>query len=76
MQAKYSGVALGQFLDDAAAEEFIASHLPGLTQGPRNFDSPSCLGRVINPDGTFTTANKIRIIPSGSGVKTAYPMYE
>ncbi|MDQ6804441.1 MAG: hypothetical protein M3065_05645 [Actinomycetota bacterium] len=72
-QAAGSGQPVGQFLDDAAAERFIAAHVDQLGQGARSFDAPEGLGRIINPDGTFTPATRIRLVPSGSGVKTAYP---
>jgi len=29
--------------------------------------------RSTNPDGTFTPATRIRLVPSRSGVKPAYP---
>lgn len=73
LQAKNSGKPQGQWLDDAAAEEFIANNLSKLQNGAKNIELPQGLGRVINPDGTFTNATHARLVPSGSGVKTAYP---
>jgi len=72
-EAAGSGRPVGQFLDDAAAERFIADHIAELGQGARTFPAPEGLGRIINPDGTFSPATRIRLLPSGSGVKTAYP---
>jgi RHS repeat-associated protein len=73
LQAAGSGQPVGQFLDDAAAERFIAAHVNQLGQGARSFDAPEGLGRIVHPDGTFTPATRVRLVPSGSGVKTAYP---
>ena len=72
-EAAGSGRGLGQFLDGAAAEQFVAGHLDELAQGARTFPSPLGLGRIVNPDGTFSPAIRVRVVPSGSGVKTAYP---
>ena len=72
-QAAGSGRPVGQFLDDAAAERFIAAHVDELSEGARSFDLPAGLGRIINPGGTFSPATRVRLVPSGSGVKTAYP---
>ena len=65
---------MGQWLDDLRAEQFISDNLDELRQGARTLDLPEGLGRVVNPDGTFSPATKVRLVPSGSGVKTAYPM--
>ena len=42
-EAAGSGRPVGQWLDDAAAEDFIASHLDQLKNGPRTFDLPQGL---------------------------------
>ena len=76
LEAANTGRSIGQWLDDPAAERFIASCLLGLSQGSQTFDLPPDLGRQINPDGTFTPATKATIVPSKSGVKTAYPFAE
>lgn len=62
-ESQSSGRPVGQWLDDAAAEQFIASKLSELTQGAKTFDLPPGLGRQINPDGTFTPANKVTLVP-------------
>jgi len=75
-EASGSGRPVGQWWDDAAAEQFIASKLPELAQGLKTFDLPPGLGRQINPDGIFVPANKATLVPSKTGVKTAYPFAE
>ena len=54
-------------------EAFIASHLDELANGAKTFDLPQGFGRQILPDGTFLPATKVRLVPSKSGVKTAFP---
>ena len=76
MEAANSGRAVGQWLDDVAAEQFIADKLPELSQGAKSFDLPHGLGQQINPDGTSSPANKVILVPSRTGVKTAYPFTE
>ncbi|WP_422350083.1 DUF6443 domain-containing protein [Flagellimonas sp.] len=72
-QAKGSGNPQGQWLDNVAAEDFIARNLDKTKNGSVTIEIPEGLGRVVNPDGTFTPATHARLVPSGSGVKTAYP---
>jgi RHS repeat-associated protein len=73
MEAKNSGKAQGQWIDDIKSEQFIAEHLAELKNGAKVFDLPAGLGRIVNPDGTFSPATKAKLVPSGSGVKTAFP---
>lgn len=76
-RAKGSGMAQGQFLDNQKAAQFIIDNLDKTTKGavsipiPKNFPA-----RVIMPDGSFKAASHIRLVPSGSGVKTAYPLIQ
>jgi RHS repeat-associated protein len=74
MQAKLSGDPQGQWLKDAAVEEFIAERLHLLKNGAKTFELPPGLGRIIYPDGTVSPATIVRLVPSKSGVKTAYPI--
>ena len=76
MQAKNSGLMQGQWVDDVAAESFIARNLDKTKNGAVTLELPKGLGRVVNPDGTFSPATHARLVPSGSGVKTAYPLIE
>ncbi len=75
-EATNSGRPVGQWLDDAAAERFIAGKLADLSQGTRTFELPPGLGRQINPDGTDLPATRVTLVPSKTGVKTAYPFAE
>jgi hypothetical protein len=76
MEAKNSRMPVGQWIDDEAAEAFIGSKLPELKQGAKTFDLPPNIGRQINPDGSYHPANKAILVPSKSGVKTAFPFFE
>jgi RHS repeat-associated protein len=74
-RAKGSGAAQGQFLNNQAAAKFILENINKTTHGAVNIPVPKNFpARVIMPDGTFKAATHIRIIPSGNGVKTAYPL--
>ncbi len=65
---------VGQFLDEAAAEKIIGDNLGNLKNGAINVPIPAGVGRVIMPNGSFKPATQMRIVPSGSGVSTAYPI--
>lgn len=67
--------ATGQFLDNQAAANFIIGNSANLKKGPINIPMPEGFpARIVNPDGTFSTPTHIRMIPSGKGVWTAYPV--
>jgi RHS repeat-associated protein len=74
LQAENSGIAQGQWIDNLAAEQIIFDNLGNLKNGAINVPIPEGVGRVINPDGTISPATHARLVPSGSGVKTAYPL--
>ena len=74
IKAKNSGRSQGQWLDDVEAENFIAKNLDKTKNGTIKIELPEGLGRVIHPDGTFSPATHAVLVPSGSGVKTAYPV--
>lgn len=76
LNAKNSGNAQGQWLVEEAAEELIADNLDKLKNGAVDVSIPSGVGRMIMPDGSFKPATKARLVPSGNGVKTAYPVLE
>ena len=74
-RAKGSGMAQGQFLDNQKAAQFILDNMSKTTSGAVNVPVPKGFpARVIMPDGTFKAATHIRLVPGGSGVKTAYPL--
>jgi RHS repeat-associated protein len=73
LQAQGSGLPQGQWLDDIAAEKFIAEHLDELANGAKTINLPKGIGRVIMPNGSFVPATKARLVPSKTGVITAYP---
>jgi len=74
-RAAGSGKPQGQFLDDQAAARLIQQNLGNLNNGPITVSIPKGFpARIINPDGTFSPASGVRIVPSGNGVKTAYPV--
>ncbi|WP_298760642.1 RHS repeat-associated core domain-containing protein [uncultured Psychroserpens sp.] len=75
-QANGSGLPVGQWLDNVAAESIIAKNLEKMKNGAITVPIPKGVGRVINPDGSFSVATHARLVPSGSGVKTAYPLIQ
>ncbi len=74
MEAKNKGHSLGQWIDNSAAEDFIAKNLNKTKNGTITVELPEGLGRIVHPDGTFTPATHATLVPSKSGVKTAYPV--
>jgi len=73
-RAKGSGMAQGQFLDNQKAAQFIMDNIGKTANGAVNLPLPKGFpARVINPDGAFSPATHIRLVPGGGGVKTAYP---
>lgn len=75
-RAAGSNMPSGQFLDDQEAAAFIKDNLGKLKNGAVDVPMPEGFpARMVNPDGTFGTPRAIRLVPSGSGVKTAFPVY-
>ena len=73
-RAKGSGMVQGQFLDDQRAAQFILKNMDKLRNGTISLPIPKDLpARVILPNGSFSPATHIRLVPSGTGIKTAYP---
>ena len=73
-EAAGSGRPQSQWLDDAAAEQLIGKNLGNLNNGAITVPISEGMGRVIMPDGTHLKATHAQIVPSKSGVKTAYPI--
>ena len=73
-RARGAGIPQGQFLDDRAAARFIKENIDKTKSGAVSIAVPKGLMvRVINPDGSFSPASSIRLVPGGKGVKSAYP---
>jgi hypothetical protein len=73
-RARAMGEPNGQFLDDQAAARFIQDNLDKAKGGAVSLPIPTGFpARVINPDGSFSPARTIRLVPNRNGVKTAYP---
>ncbi|WP_343914075.1 hypothetical protein [Aquimarina litoralis] len=76
--AKNSKTPQGQWLNEIEAEKFIARHLDQLSNGAIDIPIPSSIqniGRVFrNGDGAILNPTHIRLVPSGSGVRSAYPI--
>ena len=68
------GAALTLRTDKAA--KFITQNLDKVKNGAVSLPMPEGFpARMINPDGTFGIPSKIKLVPSGNGVKTAYPEF-
>lgn len=73
-RAQAMGRPNGQFLDDQAAGRFIVDNLDKLKNGAVSIPIPPGLpARIVNPDGTFSPATSVRLVPSSTGVSSAYP---
>jgi hypothetical protein len=58
----------------ARLEAWIFEQMPSLGNGAKTLIAPGLWGRVAMPDGRIEMTNRIRLVPSGAGVKTAYPV--
>ena len=66
--------AQGQWLNNDAAAKFLAEQRPKIN-GPASVNIPEGLGRVVNPDGSFSPASRATLVPSANGgFRTAYPI--
>jgi hypothetical protein len=73
-RAQGSGMPQGQFLHNQKAALFILENLDKTKNGAVSLEMPYGFpARIIHPDGSFSTPSKIKLVPSGNGVKTAYP---
>jgi hypothetical protein len=77
-EAVNSGRPVSQWIDDIAAEDFIARHINQLGNGAKDIPIPSSvakIGRIFKGgDGEIVKATHFRLVPSGNGVSTAYPI--
>lgn len=62
----------GQWLDNQEAAEYLKS-LGDITK-PTIVSIPKGLGQVITPAGEIVPATKAIVVPSSTGIKTAYPI--
>ena len=74
VRARAMGQPNGQFIDNQAAARFIEQNLDKAKGGPVSIPLPKGFpARIINPDGSFSPASSIRLVPRGNAIKTAYP---
>jgi hypothetical protein len=66
-----TGQSQGQWLNNQQAAEFLDSVK---VDGPALIKLPDGLGQVIGPDGSITSATWARVVPSASGIRTAFPI--
>lgn len=62
----------GQWLDNQKAAEFLDSL--GEVKEVTEVNLPKGLGQIITPSGEIVEATKIRVVPSPTGIKTAFPI--
>ena len=65
-RAANTGEAQGQWLNDEAAAEWLASQRPYI-QGASSVSLPSGMGQVILPNGTVVPAAHVTLVPNHSG---------
>jgi hypothetical protein len=66
----------GQWLDDEAAAGFLRQQISALPANVKTHTGTLPDGfpaRVINGDGTFSTATRFTMVRGKDGIKTAYP---
>jgi RHS repeat-associated protein len=71
-RARSTGNNQGQWLDNQKAAEFLYSK--GEITEVTTLDLPAGMGQVITPTGEIINATKVIVVPSASGIKTAYPI--
>ncbi|NEW04688.1 hypothetical protein GK047_01470 [Paenibacillus sp. SYP-B3998] len=62
----------GQWLNNEQAADFL--HSLGSISEVIDVDIPTGLGQIITPSGEIISATRARIVPSGTGIKTAFPI--
>ena len=71
-RARGTGKNQGQWLDNQKAADFLDSL--GNINEPTTVSIPEGLGQVITPTGEILPADKAIVVPSLTGIKTAYPI--
>ncbi|WP_229685000.1 polymorphic toxin-type HINT domain-containing protein, partial [Deinococcus roseus] len=70
-RARGTGNDQGQWLDNEAASKYLGGL--GEIKEVITVEIPRGLGQVIKPNGEIVTATHALIVPSKTGIKTAYP---
>jgi RHS repeat-associated protein len=70
-RARGTGTPQGQWLNNEKAAEFLSRVK---VDGPASVRIPSGLGQVIRPDGSIVQAEWARVVPSPTGLRTAFPV--
>jgi RHS repeat-associated protein len=63
----------GRWLDNDKAAQYL-SQFQGKLTGPTTVPIPPGLGQIVHADGTIAEALQATIVPSATGLKTAYPI--
>lgn len=71
--ARSIGGTQGQWTDNQQAADYLSQYLDGLS-GPTTVPIPKGLGQVIQADNTAAPATQAVIVPSPTGIRTAYPI--
>ncbi|MGB8451369.1 MAG: hypothetical protein WCD89_03465, partial [Anaerocolumna sp.] len=71
-RARNTGNNQGQWLDNQKTAEYLKSL--GDIKEPTTVSIPEGLGQVITQTGEIVPATKAVVVPSASGIKTAYPI--
>jgi len=70
-RARGTGTPQGQWTDNEKAAQFLSGVK---VEGTTVVKIPEGLGQVIMPDGTIVKTEWARIVPSGNGVRSAFPV--
>ena len=63
----------GRWLENDKAAEYL-SQFQGKLSGPTTIPLPPGLGQIMNADGSVVPAVQAILVPSATGLKTAYPI--
>jgi len=66
-----TGTNQGQWLDNQKSAEYLKSL--GDIKEPTTVSIPEGMGQVITPTGEILPATQATVVPSATGIKTAYP---
>ena len=63
----------GRWLDNQKAADFLSQSLGNLPE-VGDFELPPGLGEIVNADGSIVPAVRVRIVPSATGLTSAFPI--